>query len=315
MASKSDERILEALKALTDLGMPRAQRNERSALCLLALLDLRPDRAWSQAQSPLMGITPIMEWAREHYGKQYAPNTRETFRRQTMHQFVEAGVAIYNPDAPGRPVNSPHAVYQVSEECLALFRRYGSDSYKDLLRKHGAERESLSEKYAKPRNMNMVPLVVSANQLVKLSPGGHSELIRAIWQEFGPRFVPGGVLVYAGDTGEKWGYFDEPLLRSLGVKVDSHGKMPDVVIYFPQHEWLILAEAVTSHGPVDSKRHEELTKLFASSKAGLVFVSAFPDRRTFTKYLDSISWETEVWLADDPTHLIHFNGARFLGPH
>jgi hypothetical protein len=315
MASKSDERILEALKALTDLGMPRAQRNERSALCLLALLDLRPDRAWSQAQSPLMGITPIMEWAREHYGKEYAPNTRETFRRQTMHQFIGAGVAIYNPDDPGRPVNSPHAVYQVSEEYLALFRRYGSDSYKDLLRKHRAERESLSEKYAKPRNMNMVPLTVSADQLVKLSPGGHSELIRAIWQEFGPRFVPGGVLVYAGDTGEKWGYFDEHLLRSLGVKIDSHGKMPDVVIYFPQREWLILAEAVTSHGPVDPKRHEELTKLFANSKAGLVFVSAFPDRRTFTKYLESISWETEVWLADDPTHLIHFNGARFLGPH
>jgi len=262
-----------------------------------------------------MGITPIMEWARKHYGKEYAPNTRETFRRQTIHQFVDAGVALYNPDDPKRSVNSPNAVYQVSDECLALLRRFGSESYKDHLRKHRAESESLSEKYAKPRKMSMVPLAVSKNQEVKLSPGGHSELIRAIWEEFGPRFVPGGVLVYAGDTGDKWGYFDKPLLRSLGVEVDSHGKMPDVVIHFPRREWLVLAEAVTSHGPVDPKRHEELIKLFGESKAGLVFVSAFPDRRTFTKYLDAISWETEVWLADDPSHLIHFNGARFLGPY
>jgi len=315
MATKSAARILEALAALSDLGMPRAQLNDRSALCLLALLDLGPDRDWAQAKAPLMGITPIMQWVREYYGKAYAPNTRETFRRQTMHQFVEAGIVIYNPDDPKRPVNSPHAVYQISGECLALFRRYGSDSYKDLLSKHRAERGSLSEKYAKPRDMNMVPLVVSPDQQVKLSPGGHSELIRAIWQEFGPRFAPGGVLVYAGGTGDKWGYFDKPLLQSLGVEVDDHGKMPDVVIHFPDRGWLVLAEAVTSHGPVDPKRHEELIKLFAKSKAGLVFVSAFPDRRTFTKYLDAISWETEVWLADDPTHLIHFNGARFLGPY
>ena len=315
MPTKAAAKLLEALEALTDLGMPRAQQNERSALCLLALLDLTPDRDWTHARAPLMGITPIMEWARRHYGKEYAPNTRETFRRQTMHQFVDAGVALYNPDDPKRSVNSPNAVYQISEECLALFRRFGSESYKEHLSKHRTESKSLSEKYAKPREMSLIPLVVSKNQQVKLSPGGHSELIRAIWEEFGPRFVPGGVLVYAGDTGDKWGYFDEPLLRSLGVEVDNHGKMPDVVIHFPQREWLVLAEAVTSHGPVDPKRHEELTKLFGKSKAGLVFVSAFPDRRTFTKYLDAISWETEVWLADDPSHLIHFNGARFLGPY
>lgn len=147
------------------------------------------------------------------------------------------------------------------------------------------------------------------------TPGEHSELISAIWTNFAPRFVPGGRLVYAGDTGDKWGYFDRALLASLGVNVDDHGKMPDVVIYFPERNWLILAEAVTSHGPVDAKRHQELNELFKRCKAGLVFVSAFPDRRTFTKYLEAISWETEVWIADNPTHLIHFNGARFLGPY
>jgi hypothetical protein len=315
MADKANKQIAAALNVLTDLGMPRAQRNERSALCLLALLNVTPEKAWSEADSPLMGITPIMDWVKQHYGKKYAPNTRETFRRQTMHQFVQAGIALYNPDDVSRPVNSPHAVYQIETECLSLLRCYGKETYRPRIADYLVRRESLTAKYARRREMQMVPLSVASATEIQLSPGAHSELIRAIWQEFAPRFVPGGVLVYAGDTGEKWGYFDEKLLGSLGAAVDSHGKMPDVVIYYPQREWLILAEAVTSHGPVDAKRHRELMELFAGSKAGLVFVSAFPNRRTLNKYLEAISWETEVWLADNPSHLIHFNGARFLGPH
>ena len=55
----------------------------------------------------------MMEFARDHYGRHYAPNTRETFRRQTVHQLVAAGIALYNPDNPARPVNSPKAVYQI----------------------------------------------------------------------------------------------------------------------------------------------------------------------------------------------------------
>ena len=127
--------------------------------------------------------------------------------------------------------------------------------------------------------------------------------------------MPGGVLIYAGDTGEKWGYFDKELLAKLGVAVDGHGKMPDVVLYYPDREWLLLVESVTSHGPVDGKRHEELARLFAKSKAGLVYVTAFPSRAIMARYLGEIAWETEVWCADAPSHLIHFNGERFLGPY
>jgi BsuBI/PstI restriction endonuclease domain/BsuBI/PstI restriction endonuclease HTH domain len=279
-------------------------------------MDLRPSRNWAQASAPLMGITPIMDWAREHYNKQYAPNTRETIRRQTMHQFVEAGIALYNPDEPTRPVNSPKAVYQMEPTCLAVLQTYGTDEYPLKLKGYMAARPGLATRYAKERKMVMVPVTVKDEHDITLSPGLHSELIKEIWEEFGPRFVPGGELVYVGDTGDKWGYFDEDGLKARGVVIDNHhGKMPDVVIYYPEKNWLILAEAVTSHGPVDSKRHDELQRLFEKSNAGLVFVSAFPDRRTFMRYSDDISWETEVWLADNPSHLIHYNGARFLGPH
>jgi hypothetical protein len=183
-----------------------------------------------------------MDWVRKHYGKEYAPNTRETFRRQTMHQFCDAGIALYNPDKPDRPVNSQNAVYQIEPTAL-------------------------------------------------------------------------GMLVYAGDTNDKWGYFDAPLLAGLNVNVDSHGKMPDVVLYFTAKNWLLLVESVTSHGPVDGKRHAELAALFAGATAGLVYVTAFPNRAVMARYLGDIAWETDVWVADAPSHLIHFDGERFLGPY
>jgi len=94
-------KIEEALRILVEVGMPRGQQNERSALCLLAITDLTPEKSWADAGAPLIGITPIMEFAAAHYmDKPYAPNTRETIRRQTMHQFVRAGIALCNPDDP-----------------------------------------------------------------------------------------------------------------------------------------------------------------------------------------------------------------------
>ncbi|EKM2760924.1 restriction endonuclease, partial [Escherichia coli] len=281
-----------AQQIIASLGLPRAQQNERSALCLLALLNLTPGKAWSDAENPLMGITPIMNWVREHYGKVYAPNTRETFRRQSMHQFCAAGVTLYNPDKPDRPVNSPKAVYQIEPAALSMLRTFGSPAWHDSLTTYLAERETLVTRYAKEREQNRIPVEIAAGQQITLSPGEHSELIRAIIEDFAPRFAPGSVLVYAGDTGEKWGYFDAPLLAGLGVDVDSHGKMPDVVLHFTEKNWLLLVESVTSHGPVDGKRYAELARLFAGSTAGLVYVTAFPNRSIMGRYLGEIAWET-----------------------
>ncbi len=305
----------EAQQAIVSLGLPRAQQNERSALCLLAILNLVPGKEWAEASNPLIGITPIMDWAREHYQKDYAPNTRETIRRQTMHQFVAAGVAMYNPDDPKRPVNSPKAVYQVEPAALRLLVSFGTSEWHNNLTTYLSERDTLTARYAKEREQHRIPVKIAPGKEITLSPGDHSELIRAIIEDFGARYVPGGMLIYAGDAGDKMGYFDAVLLAELGVKVDSHGKMPDVVLYCPKRHWLLLVESVTSHGPVDGKRHAELARLFADSKAGLVYVTAFPTRAMMGRYLGEIAWETEVWVADAPSHLIHFNGTRFLGPY
>jgi hypothetical protein len=193
-----------------------------------------------------------------------------------MHQFVDAGIALYNPDKPDRPVNSPAAVYRIEPAALALMRSFDTKRWRNKLTAYLAERQTLAAQYAHERRQQLVPVQIAPGQKIALSPGGHSELIRAVIEDFGARFVPGGVLIYAGDTGEKWGYFDAVLLAKLGVSVDAHGKMPDVVLYYPERKWLLLIESVTSHGPVGGKRHAELARLFAKATSGLVYVTAFP---------------------------------------
>jgi type II restriction enzyme len=312
---KGEQKIQEALEIIIALGLPRQQQNERSALTLLSLLDLKPADGWQDATNPLIGITPMMEFFEKNYGKRYAPNTRETVRRQTVHQFMQAALIVPNPDKPSRPTNSPKAVYQIEPSALKLLREYGKRGWKKRLQAYLQTVESLNKLYARERDIERIPVTLANGQALRLSPGGHNALVKKIIDEFCPIFTPGGRMVYVGDTGEKWAYFDAAILQELGVKIEEHGKMPDVVVHHVERNWLVLIEAVTSHGPVNPKRHQELKSLFAGSKSGLVFVTAFHDRHKMMKYLDDISWETEVWVAESPTHLIHFNGERFLGPY
>ena len=312
---KAQQKIDDALAIIKSLGLPRGQHNERSALTLLAILNLKSKGNWQELERPLIGITPIMEFCRDHYGKEYAPNTRETFRRQTMHQFVDAGIAVYNPDRPDRPVNSPKTCYQISAEAFDVAFAFNTNKWNDTLAHFLKNRSSLAQRYAKVRNMQMIPVKIADDEEINLTPGKHSQLIRDIIGKFAPRYAPGSEVIYVGDTGDKIGYFQKDRLSKFDVHVDKHGKMPDVVLYFPEKDWLLLVESVTSHGPVDAKRHGELAKLFKNASPGLLYVTAFPNRGTMARYLTEISWETEVWCADAPTHLIHFNGERFLGPY
>lgn len=301
--------ILQALK------VPREQQNERSALTLLALLGMTPRRQWADAEAPMLGITEMMNYFEKHFGKKYAPNTRETVRRFTVHQFVQMGLVLANPDDPRRPVNSPDNRYQVAPTLLKLAREYGSPSWHQSRKSFLNSSEALRRLQLRERKMELVPVRLPDGRELKLTTGGQNELVKRIVEEFCPRFTPGGVLVYVGDTGNKQRHLEAGYLQQLGVTFDKHGKMPDVVVHLPNKNWLVLIEAVTSHGPIGLKRHNELKDLFKRAKPGLIFVTAFLTRRTMTKYLSEIAWETEVWIAEAPSHIIHFNGERFLGPY
>lgn len=307
--------VQDAINILTRLGLPTAQQNPRSALTLLALLNLTPDKQWNQVEPQLIGVTPIMGFIRTHYGIDYAPNTRETIRDETLKPLESAGIIRRNPHEPDLATNSPKTAYQIQPLAIDLLRTYGTEDWEAQLTHFISINGTLKKRYERSRQQSKVAVAVKPGLEIHISPGKHSALIKQIIEEFAPRFVPGSDLIYVGDTGEKWGYFDSNLLESLGVKVDLHGKMPDVVFYYAEKNWIILVEAVTSSGPIDGKRHEELTSLFSQATVGLIYITAFPTRRMMTRYLSIIAWETEAWIAENPSHLIHFDGERFLGPY
>lgn len=192
--------VTDAIEILKQLGFPAAQQGEQTALCLLSVLNLQPNRKWKRAEAPLMGITPIMDWIAKFYGKKYAPNTRETIRKSAMHTFVRAGIVIENPDKPDRPVNSPNWVYQIEPTVLELLRSYRTRDWNLALAGYLTGHSTLVQRYSKARNLLRIPVKIADDVELTLTPGAHSDLIRAIIEEFGSRFVPDGELVYVGDT-------------------------------------------------------------------------------------------------------------------
>lgn len=310
-----DERIAEARVLLSNLGFDKGRSNERSARVLLALLQLGADTPWSEAKNPMLGIRAIADWIRDHLEHDYAENTRETLRRQSIHQFIDAGMVAINADNATRPTNSPRSNYMVVSEALLVIRAYGTVKFDDLLTAYLVSAPGLLAKYGAARNLARIPVTMPDGSEITLGGGGQNVLLKAMVEDFCATFTPGGHVLYIGDADSKLAVYDAASFEALGVVIETHGKLPDLVVYLPEKNWLVLMEAASSHGPVDAKRHGELKTLFAGSTAGLVYVTCFPDRATMRKFLSELAWETEVWNASEPTHLIHLNGSRFLGPY
>lgn len=307
--------LTEARQILTDLGLPVAQTNDGSGRVLLALANLDASRPWMASTNPSMGVRAIMDWMREHLDFQIAENSRESVRRKSLHQFVDAGLVILNEDDPSRPTNSSNNNYKLSTEALAVLKSFGTRRYKKILKNYLSGSPSLAKKYKAERKLSRIPVTLPNGLEISLGAGGQNVLIRAMLLDFCEYFVPGGEVLYIGDADSKLLIFNKEKFHELGVELEEHGKLPDLVVYQESKNWLFLMEAASTHGPVDSKRQSELQKIFGNASAGLIYVSCFPDRSIMRKFIGELAWETEVWLASDPTHMIHLNGDRFMGPY
>jgi len=307
-------KIEEARHVLQRFGLPSGQRNEIAALTLLVLAQLSEQTPWTDARRQSLRIHDMLAEMRERYNREYAENTRETVRRQVLHQFEQAGIVIRNPDDSALATNSPRTHYALTDLAIQTIRRFGTPDWEQAVAGFAQSSGSLFEVYQRRRQQSRIPLRYQG-QDYHLSPGKHNELQVAIIEKFGPTFAPGAKLLYLGDTAKKKLIVDEANLTRLGIPISDHDKLPDVVLYDEERNRLLLIEAVTSHGPVSPKRYVELEAFFRACSAGRIYVSAFPDFATFKTFLTDIAWDTEVWLSEIPDHLIHFNGDQFLTSH
>jgi hypothetical protein len=309
-------KLTEAKEILKSFGMPKRQYNDRSAYVLLALAGIKENDSWEKASINSLRIVDMMAFMAEHYDKFYKPNSRETIRKESIHQFVDGAIAISNEDDDKRATNSPKYSYRLSDETLEVIQSFGTEHWEEKLGVWLEEHETLVEKYSQVREMTMIPVVANGQQL-QFSPGKHNQLQKAIIEEFAPRFAHGAEVLYVGDTKKKDLIKNRAKLQDLGVLITDHDKLPDVVLYVEEKNWLYFIEAVTSVGPISMKRINEINAMLESCSAGIVYVTTFLDmtgKNGFKKFIDQIAWETEIWVANNPDHMIHLNGDRFFGP-
>ena len=303
------DKIDEARELLKMFGMPKAQQADICCYVLLAMAGIRQDTNWSNAGNEWIRIHDIIQFANANYGSTYAENSRETFRKQALHHFRNAALVEDN----GKATNSPNYRYRLTEETLQIVRAFQTSEWQKSVNRFLKYHEKLVDIYASKKKMTMMPVRINGADF-QFSTGKHNELQKAIIEEFAPRFAPGSECLYVGDTIEKDLVKNVEKLTELGFEITLHDKMPDVVLYREDKDWIYFVESVTSVGPMDSKRILELTEMTKNVTAGKIFVTAFLDFKTYKRFSESLAWETEVWIAEMPEHMIHLNGDKFLGP-
>lgn len=299
---------------LARINMPAKQQSTLCCLTLLAMAKLKKEMLWRDATNEWVRIHDIIVFIAENYGVMYAENSRETFRKQAMHHFRTAALIEDN----GKATNSPNYRYRLTSEFLAVIQSVNDgDDYTsedntaliNFLYRH----DTLSSLYASKKKMQKMPVLIN-NKDFTFSPGKHNQLQKAIIEEFAPRFAPHSECLYVGDTIQKDMVKNVEKLSLLGFEITLHDKMPDVVLYREDNDWIYFIEAVTSVGPMDPKRILEIKNMTKSVTAGKIYVTAFLVFATFKKFSEQLAWDTEVWIADMPEHMIHLNGDKFLGP-
>ena len=303
------DKMQEVRVFLQIIGMPKQQQADICCYVLLAMAGIKPNMNWDEAGNEWIRIHDIIQFANTNYGTTYAENSRETFRKQALHRFRTAALVEDN----GKPTNSPNYRYRLTEETLQLLKTMNTEKWEKSVHDFLSNHEKLIDIYSSKKKMTMMPVRINGADF-HFSVGKHNELQKAIIEEFAPRFAPHAECLYVGDTIEKDLVKDTDKLTDLGFEITLHDKMPDVVLYRADKNWIYFIESVTSVGPMDPKRILEIEEMTKSVTAGKIYVTAFLDFKTYKKFSEVLAWETEVWIAELPEHMIHLNGDKFMGP-
>ena len=310
------DKIELAKDILERIGMPTAQQSTLCCLTLLAMANIKKEDRFQDATNGWVRIHDVISFIANEYGVIYAENSRETFRKQAMHHFRTAAIIEDN----GKATNSPNYRYRLTGEFLRVIKSIrepnGTCVCEDddfEIQRFMSRHQSLKDIYASKKQMQKMPVKIN-NQDFTFSPGKHNQLQKAIIEEFAPRFAPNSECLYVGDTIVKDLVKNVEKLNDLGFEITLHDKMPDVVLYREDQDWIYFIESVTSVGPMDPKRIIEIGQMTEKVTAGMIYVTAFLDFKTFKTFSEQLAWETEVWIADMPDHMIHLNGDKFMGP-
>ncbi len=318
-------KILEAVEILGKLGIPlemytkrQWRRVERLALVLLTLGDIRPNTSWSEVKSKddSVSITTrkIIEFINEHYSESMSKSSYDDFKRQELDLLTHD--SIVQPGFIERSaVNDSRSGYAICPIHAEAIRKFGTNGWDIAAQGILAQKVSLRQQLNTTRSISTISIALPGGLELSFTPGKHNDLQKAIIEQFLPRYGYGCEVLYIGDSSDKYLHLNREKLLELKFSEPSHEELPDIIAFSEQKGWIYLIESVTSFGEISQFRKIELERITEDCINPIVFVTAFLNRATYRKYCANLAWETEVWIASDPDHLIHLNGPKFLGPY
>jgi len=311
--------VEDALKILAQTGIPVSDLTDRRRVCMakafLAVAGMKAGSTWTEARSDnRLRSRDVIHWMNQYLGESISSGSYDDIRRKHLYLPVEAGLVLKSAGNENAATNDGTRSYALSPETAELLRSFGTKQWASSLENFLAGRELLADALRRVRLQTRIAISIGTKELL-FGPGEHNELQKKIIEEFLPCFGHGAEVLYVGDTEDKLAYIEELRLQQIGFFELSHDKLPDVLAYSATKNWLYLIEAVHSANPITELRKRALERVTATCTAEIVFVTAFLTRQSFRRFAREVAWETEVWIAESPDHLIHFNGDKFLGPH
>jgi hypothetical protein len=319
---KSIQRIInEAIEILESVGIPFDSKTERGlekmALSFLAVAAVTKD--WKTVKSSEDNVhlktRDIINIINKNFNEKISPGSYDDIRRKDLKLLVLADLIVNSGVNKGSATNDPTRGYALHPEFKKLILTYKTSEWSKQLKNFNKKRPALSEILARKRDFEKIPVKLPNGKPIQLSLGEHNVLQKAIIEEFLPRFGSDCEVLYVGDTSNKMLHIEVEELKKLKFFELSHDELPDIIAYSKKKNWLYLIEVVHSSGPMSEIRVLELKKMLKECNAELIFVTGFLTRNEFRKWILDVAWETEVWIADNPDHLVHFNGHKFLGAY
>lgn len=321
--SQIEQLVKESLEILEALGIPlqgrTLRRNERTAKAFLAVAGIQPGRSWSMCKSFADGhkltTREIIRYMNTYLGEELADSSYDDIRRKDLDLPVLGCVVSKSADNPNASTNDGTRAYAIPVHTSCVLKAYGTTEWLAAVQRFQSENELLRDRLNTNRELQAVPVVMPDGTELTFSAGIHNEIQRDIINEFLPRYGHGAEILYVGDTTDKLLYVASDRLKQLNIPEPSHDELPDVIAYSPSKNWVFLIEAVHSANPITEVRKLRLDSMMNNCPASIIYVTAFHDKLVFRKFMKDIAWETEVWISEDPDHMIHFNGDKFMGPY
>ncbi len=323
-ASKSREiqnLINHTLFILESFGIPidgTPRRIERMAIAFLAISDVKKIDDFKSAKNLVndnyaLKTRDIIEYVNKYFDENISRGSYDDIRRKDLKLLVLADIALSSN--PNSDRNDSTRGYGLNPIYAELIKDYPSKDWAEKLSARLKDIEPIAEKLKRKRKIKTIPVKLPSGKKLEFSPGPHNKLQKAIIEEFLPRYGYGSKILYVGDTAEKHLHLDKDGLNEVNFFEISRSELPDIIAYSKDKNWLYLIEAVHSSGAISETKLIQFKKLTKACKADIIYVTAFLNRKAFRKFIAEIAWETEVWIADNPDHLIHFDGDKFLGPY